>query len=367
MAFEEVNTAGFKTYLTRYGVSKLLNPNAKFDVKYFSLSDEGINYTQTVDSSVLVTSVNGDDIKTLYNDSDNLSIGEPPSPTDNIAKREIVFVDDCNNQEYKNLDITINLGNYLENLRTTLTNIDSVSRGYEPFIRFYDFVNVNEYTENAFKEYQLWDTKNYNLNYIFKTDEDYKNYTILTNTFVSKNGGASRVNYDNNRFKSPFQLTFSSFKSESTNIITQNGRSTLQLYPIDSMVYSTNIGNYKPEELTQEVYTRSTNIIPTAIFNNINHPIKLETNRVYRDNVNLPIFRFENLLETGISSAKNMFEFYGKDTTLGTKVITINMGVMVSNSDTLSVKPREANLRMNITLDLNESNWDSSGSFYEIN
>jgi len=365
MAFEEVNTAGFKTYLTRYGVSKLLNPNAKFDIKYFSLSDEGINYTQTVDSSVLVTSVNGDDIKTLYNGSNDLSIEQTSEPKDNIAKREIVFVDDCNNKEYKNLDITVNLGNYLENLRSTLNNIDSVSRGYEPFIRFYDFVNVNEYTENAFEEYQLWDTKNYNLNYIFKTDEDYKNYAILTNTFVSKNGGASRVNYDNNRFKSPFQLTFSSFKSESTNKITQNGSSTLQLYPVGSMVYRTNVGNYKPEELTQEVYTRSREIIPTVIFNNVNHPIKLETNRVYRDNVNLPIFRFENLLETGISSAKNMFEFYGKDTVMGTKVI--NMGVMISDSSNLSVKPREANLRMNIILDLNESNWVSSGSFYEIN
>jgi len=71
MAFEEVNTAGFKTYLTKYGMAKLLNPNAKFDIKYFSLSDRGINYTETVDSSVLVTSVNGDDIKTLYNDKDN--------------------------------------------------------------------------------------------------------------------------------------------------------------------------------------------------------------------------------------------------------------------------------------------------------
>ena len=70
MAFEEVNTAGFKTYLTRYGVSKLLNPNAKFDVKYFSLSDEGINYTQTVDSSVLVTSVNGDDYCFVSQDLD---------------------------------------------------------------------------------------------------------------------------------------------------------------------------------------------------------------------------------------------------------------------------------------------------------
>lgn len=369
MAFEEVNTAGFRTYLTRYGVSRLLNPNAKFDVKYFSLSDEGINYEETVDSSVLVTSVNGDDIKTLYNDTDDIAIGSIPTTTDNIAKREIVFVDDCNGNEYKNLDITVYLGNYLENLRNTLTNIDSVSRNYEPFIRFYDFANVYEYTENAFGEFQLWDTKNYNLNYVFKTDQDYRNYVTFTNTFVNKGNGVARINYDSNRFKSPFQLSFSSYKSESTNLITQNGKSVLQLYPIESMVYNTNIGNYRPEEMTQDVYTRARFVTPTAIFNSVNHPLKLETNRVYRDNVNLPIFRFENLLETGISSAKNMFEFYGKDSNLGTnvKVLTINMGVMVSDSNNLNVKPKEANLRLNITLDLNESNWNSSGSLYDIN
>lgn len=371
MAFEEVNTAGFKTYLTRYGISRLLNPNTKFDIKYFSLSDEGINYTQTVDSSVLVTSVNGEDIKTLYNGSDDIIIGttDTTTTTDDIAKREVVFIDDCNGNEYKNLDVTINLGNYLESLRNTLTNIDSVSRNYEPFIKLYDFVNVYEYTENAFGEYKLWDTKNYNLNYVFKTEEDYNNYKIFTNTFVSKNGGKASVNYDGKRFKSPFQMSFSSFKSESTNIITQNGKSTLQLYPVDSMYYSTNIGNYRPEEMTESVYKSANNIIPTVNFSGVDHSIRLETDRVYRDNVNLPIFRFNNLLETGISSAKNMFEFYGKDSTLGTnvKVITINMGVNTSNANSLSVKPREANLRLNITLDLNESNWDSSGSFYNIN
>jgi len=370
MAFEEVNTAGFKTYLTRYGVSRLLNPNAKFDIQYFSLSDEGINYTQTVDSSVLVTSVNGDDIKTLYNDTDNLSIvGEEPPVTDNISKREIVFVDDCNGLEYKNLDITVYLGNYLESLRDTLTNIDTVSRNYEPFIKFYDFVNVYEYTENAFGEYKLWDTKNYNLNYVFDTDQDYVNYRTITNTFVNKSSGKSNVSYDNNRFKSPFQLTFSSFKSESTNKITQNGKSILQLYPVESILYKTNIGDYKPEKLTDDVYNGARNIMPTVVFNSVNHNLKLENDRVYKQNVNLPIFRFNNLIETAVSSAKNMFEFYGKDTTLGTniKVIPINMSVMVGSSNSLGVKPREAKIRLNITLDLNESNWNSSGSLYEIN
>ena len=158
MAFEEVNTTEFKTYLTRYGISKLMNPKAKFDIKYFSLNDDGINYNETVDSDVLVTATNGDDIKTLYNGGDNIKViddnttieGSTAAPADGVDKREIVFVDDCNGTEYKNLNVTVHLGNYLQNLRSTLTNVGSVSRNYEPFIKIYDFINVYEYTENAF-------------------------------------------------------------------------------------------------------------------------------------------------------------------------------------------------------------------------
>ena len=135
MAFEETNTAGFKTYLTKYGVTKLLQPNTNFDIKYFCLSDDGVNYGETVDTSVLVTSVNGEDIKTMYNGSDDISIiGTKENTQDEIAKREIVFIDDCNDSEYKNVDITFNLGNYLKSLRETNSNTDGVSRGYESFI-----------------------------------------------------------------------------------------------------------------------------------------------------------------------------------------------------------------------------------------
>ena len=111
--------------------------------------------------------------------------------------------------------------------------------------------------KTLFGEFKLWDTMNYNLNYVFQTSQDYKNYEIFTNTFVNKSGGQSKVNYDNNRFKSPFQLSLSSHKSESTNKITQNGKSTIQLYPVGSMVYSTNIGNFRPEELTETTYNNA--------------------------------------------------------------------------------------------------------------
>jgi hypothetical protein len=370
MAFEEVSTAGFKTYLTRYGVSRLLDPKSNFDIKYFSLTDEGINYDQTVDSSVLVSSVNGEDLKTLYNGGEVLDFvgnekdGETSEIT--ISKSDIVFVNDCDNLEYKNLDVTVYLGNYLQNLREVNNNIENTSREYEPFIKLYDFVNVYEYTENAFGEYRLWDTKNYNLNYVFETDRDYNNYKTFVNTFVSKNDGRTTVNYDSNRFKSPFQLTIGSYKSNSTNTVTQNGGLTIQLYPVNNILYRTDSTSVQIQNLNENSYQTNKNIIPSVNFNGINHNIKMDRNIVYRDNVNIPIFRFNNLLESGITAAKNMFEFYGTDSASdsNTKVITINMDVMV-NDDTF--KPRPAKLKLNLTLDLDESNWNGSSDFTKIN
>ena len=370
MAFEEVSTAGFKTYLTRYGISRLLDPKSNFDIKYFSLTDEGINYDQTVDSSVLVSSVNGEDLKTLYNGGEILDFigNEKDEETSEmtISKSEIVFVNDCDNLEYKNLDVTVYLGNYLQNLRDTNSNIENVSRGYEPFIRLYDFVNVYEYTENAFDEYKLWDTKNYNLNYVFSTDSDYNNYKTFVNTFVSKTNERAKINYDSNRFKSPFQLTIGSHKSNTTNIVTQNGGLTIQLYPVNNIVYRTDTSNVQIQNLNENAYQTNKNIIPSVNFNGVNHNIKMDRNVVYRDNVNLPIFRFNNLLESGITAAKNMFEFYGVDSASDSnvKVITINMDVIV-NDDTF--KPRPAKLKLNLTLDLNETNWVGTNDFTKIN
>ncbi len=370
MAFEEVSTGGFKTYLTRYGVSRLLDPKSNFDIKYFSLTDEGINYDQTVDSSVLVSSVNGEDLKTLYNGGEVLDFvgnekdGETSEIT--ISKSDIVFVNDCDNLEYKNLDVTVYLGNYLQNLREANSNIENTSREYEPFIKLYDFVNVYEYTENAFGQYRLWDTKNYNLNYVFETDRDYNNYKTFVNTFVSKNNNRTTVNYDSNRFKSPFQLTIGSYKSNSTNTVTQNGGLTIQLYPVNNILYRTDSSSVQIQNLNENSYQTNKNIIPSVNFNGINHNIKMDRNIVYRDNVNIPIFRFNNLLESGITAAKNMFEFYGTDSASdsNTKVITINMDVMVNDA---TFKPRPAKLKLNLTLDLDESNWNGSNDFTKIN
>ena len=59
MAFEGINNGEFKTYLTKYGMRKLLNNN--LSIKYFSLRDEGINY-----SLMIVMVMNTEILTQLY-------------------------------------------------------------------------------------------------------------------------------------------------------------------------------------------------------------------------------------------------------------------------------------------------------------
>jgi hypothetical protein len=291
-------------------------------------------------------------------------IEDTDSNTD-IAKREIVFVDDCDGNEYKNINATIYLGNYLNSLRETNSDLSNVTNTYEPFIKLYDYVKVYEYTENAFGEYSLWDTKSENITYTFESDVDYNNYNIFDNTHMVKNRTTS-IKYDDNRFKTPFKFTVGSVRNES-GVVTQNGEAVVKLYPVTSFGYLADGLFMNPEDLTQSVYDSSKSITPVVKFNKINHSIKTDTTFVYKSPVNIEIFRFQNLLESGITAAKNFFEFYGKESSSdpNVRIITINMKVNVgSSSDT--VKAKDANLKLNLTLDLTESNWIASPTTTDI-
>lgn len=362
MAFEEINTGEFKTYLTKYGMKRLLNNN--FNINYFSLSDEGINYSVDVDSLVKVKAVTGDPLKTLANGPNDLVlVTDQETNESQIAKRELVFVDDCNNSEYKNMDVTVYLGNYLQNLRETLENIDSVSNSYDPFIRLFDYVKVYEYTENAFNEYKLWDIKDANIKYKM-TDNDYVKYKIFTEVFVNKSTTSSKINYDDNRFKSPFMLGFGSLR-QSNGRVYQNGKGTIEMYPVEDLVYNVDGSIISVTDLTESVYNNAKNITPMVKFNGVSHKLRINNDTVYKSPVNTPVFRFESLLESGITAAKNLFEFYGEDSTDGSKVITINFRVSTDLFDTAKFK--DANIRLNLTLDLNESNWVSTDPYVKIN
>jgi hypothetical protein len=368
MAFSNTITTDFKTYLTRVGTRNLLNN--KFLPKYFSLKDYSINYSvSAVTDSVLVKVVTGGDIKSFYNGGEDLKMvaDETTSTTTQIAKRELSFINECDNTEYGNIVATINLGNYLQTARETLSNLDNVSSSYKPYLRLYDIVKTYEYTQNAFGQYSLWDTKNINIDYSFDTDNDYRNYLLFDNTHIIKEGNSSRIEYNTNRFPSPFKATASTYRAEN-GIVTLNGPFTLSLYPSSGLFYKVDGTYLNPEELTESIYNNSISITPSVKFNNIYYDLKNDASvRTYKSSVNNILFRFDGLLEASIVAAKNLFNFYGKASALDSnvKVIPINMNLNINTSD--GVKPKSTMLKLNLTLDTTETTWNSTGSTISIN
>jgi len=368
MAFSNTITTDFKTYLTRVGSRNLLNN--KFLPKYFSLKDYSINYAvSAVTDSVLIKTVTGDDTKSFYNGGEDLKMvsDETTSTITQIAKREFSFINECDNTEYGNIVATINLGNYLQAARENLSDLDNVSSGYKPYLRLYDIVKTYEYTENAFGQYSLWDTKNINIDYSFETDNDYRNYLLFDNTHIFKEGNTSRIEYNTNRFASPFKATVSTYRAEN-GIVTLNGPFTISLYPLNGLFYKVDGTYLRPEELTESTYNNSLNIIPSVKFNNIYHDLKNDASvRTYKSPVNNVLFRFDGLLNSAIVAAKNLFNFYGKPSALDSnvKVIPINMSLNINTSD--GVKPKSAMLKLNLTLDTTETTWVSTDQTITIN
>lgn len=366
MAFEQTGESKFKTYLTKLGVRQLLKPNSKLNIKYFSLNDEGINYRITDQTSALVTSPSGDQFKTLYNGPSDIIIGTSNEATDNIAKRELVAVDKCNNLEYKNITATVYLGNYLQKLSDTLSDLSNVSNGFDASIRLFDYIQMEEYEQNAKGEYSLWMEKDPNLRYEFVSTQDKLNWERLMQAFVSKSNNTTRVTYNENRFPSPFYMGPGSLKKE--GIVTQNGPFTITMAPGE---FGYLVGNtfIRPEQLTQDLYNSNSNIIPNVRFNGIDH--KINTNlTALKPEVNLPIFRFNNLLNSGIVATTNLFNRYGKDSTYLSpteKVITIKWRINTPQVSENMNKPKDFNLTLNLTLDTNQTNWNGSGTIYTIN
>lgn len=368
MAFSNTITTDFKTYLTRVGTRNLLNN--KFLPKYFSLKDYSINYSVSgVTDSVLIKAVTGEDIKSFYNGGEDLKMitDETTNTSTQIAKREFSFINECDSTEYSNIVATINLGNYLQAARETLLDIDNVPTTYKSYLRLYDIVKIYEYTENAFGKYSLWDTKNYNIDYSFVTDNDYKNYLLFDNTHIIKEGNTSKIEYNTNRFPSPFKASFSTYRAEN-GIVTLNGPLTISLYPLSGLFYKVDGTYLNPEELTELIYNNSKNIIPSVKFNNIYHDLKNDASvRTYKSSVNNILFRFDGLLNSSIVAAKNLFNFYGKPSSLDSniKVIPINMKLDINTTD--GSKPKSAMLKLNLTLDTTESTWTSTGNTITIN
>lgn len=373
MAFSKdvISVGNVKMFLTSLGMRELLDPKRKLDFKYFSLDDKGYNYDVTATTAnPLITSVTGGDLKTRYNDStSNITFEETPTRTDQIAKRVIKLVDDCNNTEYGNIDVNVYVGNYLQKLTDAYSNLSVVPSSFKSYIRFYDTIKLYEYIKNAFSEYKLWNTKDVDFVYSFVSEEDMKNYKLLTNTYVSKTSSSSQVVYDTNRFVSPFMFGPDSFK-DGTNTVYTNGALNFELYPVSTWGYVTDTNEFfQPQQLTQAVYNRYKTIKPVIKFNNTNFEINTDTSVVYKAQVNREIFRTKGLLEYSVNTAVNFFNFYGKtaNTSPTVKVLPIKFRVNLMNTvDSSMVLPKDLEININFTLDTNQSNW-VAGTIYEIN
>jgi len=366
MAFQNVTTGDFRTYLTKYGMRVLLNKGLLNNVAYFSVKDDGINYAESVPAnSVLIKAVTGDNLKNLYNSGPQLTTGVRP-PIPNVDKEELIFIDECNNLEYKNIIATINLGNYLAQLRNAETNYQTISNGYEPYLRLFDEIKVYSYKENAFNQYKLWNTEDRNITLTFNTEVDYKNYLLFDNTHVVKNGNSTIVDYGQNRFKSPFKFSVGSLRS-ANGVITQNGAATIYFYPVDSFVYDVDGLKILPETLSELTYNNSRNIIPQVQWNGSYYGIKTDTTVTWKQPVNQVPFRFNGLLEAGIVAAKNLFDFYGTTSVLNPNVKAIQINMKVNTAQPGEVKIKDANLTLNLTLDTTETSWSLTGNTITIN
>lgn len=364
MAFEEISGSKFKTYLTKVGVRQLLQPNNKFEIKYFSLNDEGINYRITGATLTQVTSPSGNEFKSLYNGpSDVREITAESVVYDDIAKRQLVAIDQCNNLEYKNITATIYLGNYLQKLRNALNDLDNVSNDFNPYITLFDYIQMDEYKENAKGEQSLWMEKDVNLKYTFNTPEDRVNWERFMYAYVSKVDNNTTISYNENRFTSPFYIGPGSLKKE--GIVTQNGPFTIMAAP-GELGYSVGNTFRRPEELTQDLYNSNQNIKPQIRFNGVLHNIN--TTNTYKPQVNLPIFRFDNLLNSSIVATTNLFDRYGKtsNTDPNVKVVSIKWNVNTSLVDNMT-KPKDFILTLNLTLDSVQANWNGNGTIVNIN
>lgn len=373
MAFskEVISVGNVKLFLTSLGMRELLDPKRKLDFKYFSLDDKGYNYDiSATTTSPLITSVTGNELKTRYNDStSNITFTESPIRTDQINKRVIKLIDDCNNTEYGNVDITVYVGNYLQKLRDAYSNLSSVPSTFKSNIRFFDNIKLYEYIKNAFGELKLWNTKDVDFVYRFASEGDMKNYKLLTNTYVKKTQTSSSVVYDTNRFVSPFMFGPDAFK-DGTNTVYTNGPLNFELYPVSKWGYVTNTNEFfQPQQLTQDVYNRYKTIKPVINFNNTNFEFVTDNSIVYKSQVNREIFRAKGLLEYSINTAVNFFNFYGSKSNIGhtVKVLPIKLRVNLMNTaDASMVLPKDLEININFTLDSNQSNW-TAGTIYEIN
>lgn len=366
MAFEFSNpNPKFTTYITQYGVENILKNN--FNVGYFSLSDGGINYKEITDGNLLpngfVPTITGDLRKTDYNGLFSPIIYENQSET-NIIDRNLVFIRDCDENglgtEHINLDVTINIGNYLMHLRDGLTTNNF---NFKTFINIFDKVQVRENSEYATgTKYisNVWMNKP--IHYDFLTEKDYQAYWRFVRSFINKNILNQPLLVETNsvnKFRTPFQLSFNTGLLPGGQLIP--GAGPLTFFPYwDEIGYWVNGKNFLTiQDLEGSNLEEYRTIIPAVKFNNIPHPLVGNWDKNFKYQQQMSLLRWEGIIDTWQSATLNLFNFYGKEYTSGMKVITLNLKANTNGFDD-NIKTNPSYIRLNFILDMNPNNWNNN-------
>jgi hypothetical protein len=139
MAFEEAGIPlKLRAYLTAKGKELILSGNQNSKIKFFGLSDIDTNYDElNIDlQNGLVPSVTGSKCLVFQ----NLDIKERIPVIENINVDSYTYVFKKGNNEYKNLNVKINVGNYLDFLSDAAANNFDVNLNIYQAI--YDFIFI---------------------------------------------------------------------------------------------------------------------------------------------------------------------------------------------------------------------------------
>lgn len=369
MAFEDSNGAvrTFNTYLTKYGEMQILNNT--FNIAYFSLSDIDINYAEITNllEDGYVPSVTGHPTKTFYTGIRQEALVEPSEDTINVTKREIVFVSDCDESgsgdEWKNLKVTINVGNYLK-LLTENTDSD-LNYTLDPYVDIFDKVEIFETSEDAFGNEEISNVyRNVNIYYDFASRKDYTNFSRLNRAIITKNdSGTNQIMYSDNtnRFNSPFQLMFATNKLENNQLVFGAGKLRFLAYGIDTYGYLVDGVFRSLDEIEGTNTDGFDSIIPVVRFNGINYPMVNPTRSYVStyEGANDLVKRWEGLVDGWVTAAKNFFEYYGTEYETNMRKIDINF-IAGTDAFTDNVPAKKANITIEFIMDMDENNWVSS-------
>jgi hypothetical protein len=389
MAFEEAGIPlKLRAYLTAKGKELILSGNQNSKIKFFGLSDIDTNYDElNIDlQNGLVPSVTGSKCLVYQ----NLDIKERIPVTENINVDTYSYVFKKGNDEYKNLNVKINVGNYLDFLSDAAAkNFDVNLNIYQAI---YDFIFIKKETTNIFGETNVSGLIN-NSNYYFDFNSvsDRENYKKINNYHLNNVNNIGTLTQQQIPFKSPFILTPT---HRNINNVVYHGAGSLFFfyYPFDRYGYTLNRNltllydinaienNYSdliftqtPVDFTPEgsggaisdpgLFSQNNYIelavnIDGVIYSSVNNQLENPDNNGSNDILK----RYgQNAWEAGKQKMINFFEYISPPSD---PISTLSVNMKVKSSD-INETIDNGNITLNFNFDKNPLNWNKNNPIIE--